>query len=156
MAAEWAALAPSLDVRALHVVGRVLRYAEHSRQAIVAALRPLGLSYGDFDVLNSLRRRAVPGGVNPTELTRSSLVTSGAMTARLDRLAAAGLVERGQDDRDRRAVLVRLTTAGEELATAALDAVLAADERLLAPLDEADRDQLAALLRTVLVPLDGT
>ncbi|WP_211841203.1 MarR family winged helix-turn-helix transcriptional regulator [Saccharopolyspora antimicrobica] len=152
MVAEWNRRAPSLDVEPLQVIGRLLRWAEHGQRAIKDALRPLGLSYGDFDVLNTMRRRGDPAGVNPRELARSSLVTSGAMTARLDRLAEAGLVVRETDPADRRAVLVRLTERGEQLATEALAAVLAADEELLAPLDSAQREQLATLLKTALSP----
>ncbi|MFI0463255.1 MarR family winged helix-turn-helix transcriptional regulator [Saccharopolyspora sp. 5N102] len=152
MVAEWGRRAPSLDVAPLQVIGRLLRWAEHGQRAIRDALRPLGLSYGDFDVLNTLRRRDDPDGTNPRDLARSSLVTSGAMTARLDRLVEAGLVARATDPSDRRAVLVRLTDRGERLATEALEAVLAADEELLAPLDDAQREQLAALLKTSLAP----
>jgi DNA-binding MarR family transcriptional regulator len=150
MVAEWGRAAPGLDVSALHVVGRLFRCTEHAQRALVAALAPLGLSYADFDVLNTMRRRALADGISPGELARSSLVTSGAMTARLDRLHRAGLVDRDVAPHDRRGVLVRLTPAGEETAKRALDRVLAADEEILAPFGPEQRDTLAGLLRVLL------
>jgi DNA-binding MarR family transcriptional regulator len=132
------------------VVGRVLLCARHLEQALVAALEPFGLSFADFDVINTLRRRGDPGGTNPGDLARASLITSGAMTSRLDRLARADLIERAPDSTDRRGVLVRLTEHGEQLARQALDAVLAADEAFLAPLDPAQRATAATLLKSLL------
>jgi DNA-binding MarR family transcriptional regulator len=150
MVAQWAEREPDLDVSALEVVGRLLLGAEKLQRALVAALRPLGLSYGDFDVLNTLRRRNDPRGTNPRDLAESALITSGAMTARLDRLDRAGLVERHLDDTDRRQVLVRLTDKGDRLAAEALRAVLAADAEFLAPLPEPERRSLAKTLRRLL------
>jgi DNA-binding MarR family transcriptional regulator len=147
----WAASDPDVDATPLEVVGRLLLCARHLDAALVAAVAPLGLSFGDFDVLNTLRRRADPGGTNPGELARSSLITSGAMTSRLDRLARAGLIERTPDPADRRGVLVRLTQRGERLAREALNAVLAVDERFLEPLDPAQRATAAELLKRLLV-----
>jgi DNA-binding MarR family transcriptional regulator len=118
------------------------------------ALQPLGLSYADFDVLNTLRRRGDPHGTNPKALAASALITSGAMTSRLDRLEGAGLVERRPDPSDRRAILVRLTPAGQERATRALDAVLAADRRFLEPLGPDDRRAAAAVLKRLLLGVE--
>lgn len=154
MLADWHATSPDLDVRPLAVVGRLLRCARHLEQSIVDALAPLGLSYGDFDVVNTLRRLDRPAGVNPRELATAALITSGAMTARLDRLADSGLVDRGADPGDRRGVLVTLTPAGRALADRALRTVLDVDERFLAPLDHPDRDTAAALLAHLLAPYD--
>ncbi|RZS37504.1 DNA-binding MarR family transcriptional regulator [Herbihabitans rhizosphaerae] len=150
MIREWAASAPNLDVSALEVVGRLLLAAETLQGAIVAALRPLGLSYGDFDVLSTLLRRGDPDGVNPRDLARSALITSGAMTARVDRLHAAGLVDRVHDETDRRQVRIRLTAKGTRLTARAVDAVLEADEEFLAPLGDRQRASAARLLRTLL------
>ncbi|MGC7100912.1 MarR family winged helix-turn-helix transcriptional regulator [Amycolatopsis lurida] len=151
MVDEWTAHGSGLDVSALQVIGRLFRCAGHGQAAVVGALRPLGLSYGDFDVLNTLRRRADPGGTHPRALAETALITSGAMTARLDRLERGGLVAREPDPADRRAVRIRLTEAGAELAEKALDAVLAADEEFLAPLSAAQREALAALLKELLL-----
>ncbi|SFB21186.1 DNA-binding transcriptional regulator, MarR family [Amycolatopsis marina] len=150
MIAEWARRDPDLDASALHVIGRLLLTAEHIQRKLVSALRPLGLSYGDFDVVNTLRRLGQADGTNPKDLARSALITSGAMTTRLDRLERLGLVERRGDPGDRRGVLVRLTERGEQLAEHALTAVLAADEEFLEPIDGAQRDTLTATLKQLL------
>lgn len=155
MVAEWADRDPRLDVSPLEVVGRLLLCADHCHKAIVSALREFGLSYGDFDVINTLRRLGDPDGTNPRELARSSLITSGAMTSRLDRLEQAGLIVRAADPADRRGVRVRLTTAGERLAERAVRAVLAVDEEFLEPLSRRQRDTVAAALKQLLVRYDG-
>ncbi len=154
MVSEWGRAEPGLDVGALQVIGRLFRCAEYAQRAVVAALVPLGLSYADFDVLNTLRRRAVADGISPGELARSSLVTSGAMTARLDRLHRAGLVDRDVAPHDRRGVVVRLTAAGEAVSRRALDHVLAADEEILSPFDHDQRAVLADLLRRLLLHVE--
>jgi DNA-binding MarR family transcriptional regulator len=147
----WAERDPELDASPLEVVGRLLLCAEHVERDIVAALRPFGLSFADFDVINTLRRRNDERGTNPKDLARSSLITSGAMTARLDRLERAGLITRAPDPGDRRGVLIRLTDEGEELAERSLRAVIAADEAFLEPLDRRERDSVAAALRQLLL-----
>jgi DNA-binding MarR family transcriptional regulator len=149
---EWAARDPDLDAGPLEVVGRLLLCAHHCERAIAAALEPHALTFGDFDVLNTLRRRGEAGGTNPSVLAQSSLITTGAMTSRLDRLERAGLVTRVADPSDRRAVRVRLTAEGEALAQRALASVLAADRAFLEPLDAAQRDTAAALLKQLLRP----
>jgi DNA-binding MarR family transcriptional regulator len=154
MVAEWADAAAGLDVSVLQVIGRLLRGAEQTQQRLTAVLAPLGLSYADFDVINTLRRRNDHDGTHPRDLARSALVTSGAMTARLDRLVAGGLVQRRADPEDRRAIRIRLTRKGVRLATEALAAVLAVDEEILAPLTEHQRTTLAATLKRVLLPLE--
>jgi DNA-binding MarR family transcriptional regulator len=150
----WAERDPRVDASPLEVVGRLLVCAAHLERAIVAALQPFGLSFGDFDVLNTLRRRGDAQGAKPGELARSSLITSGAMTSRLDRLERAGLIERRPDPTDRRGVLVRLTEQGERLAEEALHAVIAADEDFLEPLSRRQRDSVASALRRLLLRLE--
>ena len=140
-----------MNARPLEVVGRLLLCAGYLERAIAAALEPFGLSFGDFDVLNTLRRRADDQGTNPKELARSSLITSGAMTSRLDRLERAGLIARAPDPTDRRGVLVRLTQRGEKLAEHSLRAVIAADEAFLEPLSQRQRDSVAAALKLLLL-----
>jgi DNA-binding MarR family transcriptional regulator len=150
----WARSDPRVDARPLEVVGRLLLCAGYLERAIVAALEPFGLSFGDFDVLNTLRRRADERGTNPRELTRSSLITSGAMTSRLDRLEHAGLITRAPDPTDRRGVLVRLTERGEKLAQQSLQAVIAADEAFLEPLSQRQRGSVASALKLLLLRLE--
>jgi DNA-binding MarR family transcriptional regulator len=147
----WAERDPQLDASPLEVVGRLLLCAAHLERAIVAALQPFGLSFGDFDVLNTLRRRGNGEGSKPRDLAQSSLITSGAMTSRLDRLEQAGLIERKPDQTDRRGVLVHLTEPGERLAEASLHAVIAADEAFLEPLSRRQRDSVALALKQLLL-----
>ncbi|MEN3609266.1 MarR family winged helix-turn-helix transcriptional regulator [Plantactinospora sp. ZYX-F-223] len=151
MVAQWAERDPQLDVSPLEVVGRLLLCADQVHRAIVAALRPLGLTYGDFDVINTLRRLGDPEGTNPRQLTRAALITSGAMTTRLDRLERGRLIVRTADPADRRGVLVRLTRRGERLAEQAVRAVLDVDETFLQPLSGRQRDAVAATLKQLLL-----
>jgi DNA-binding MarR family transcriptional regulator len=151
MIEAWATRDPELDASPLEVVGRLMLAAAHLERAIVATLQPFGLSFGDFDVLNTLRRRGDAEGTNPRDLARSSLITSGAMTSRLDRLERSGLIERKPDPGDRRGVLVQLTEEGERLAEESLRAVLAADEGFLEPLSPRQRKSLAAVLKQLVL-----
>ena len=147
----WAKSDPGVDARPLEVAGRLLLCAAHLERGIVAALEPFGLSFGDFDVINTLRRRADEEGTNPGDLARSSLITSGAMTTRLDRLERAGLITRAPDPADRRAVRVHLSDMGEQVAEDALHAVIAADEAFLEPLSPRRRDAVASALKQLLL-----
>jgi DNA-binding MarR family transcriptional regulator len=156
MVAAWAEIDPALDVTPLHVAGRLLLGAALLERAIDEALLPIGLSFGSFDVLNTLRRRADPEGTNPRVLASSALISSGAMTTRLDRLERAGHIERHPDPADGRAKLVRLTPQGEEKAEVALDAVLAVDRAFLSALDEGEKGAVAGALRRLLVAAGAT
>ena len=104
----------------------------------------------EFDVLAALRRSGEPFSLSPGQLVRETLVTSGTMTNRVDRLAARGLVEREDHPDDRRGVLVRLTDAGRAKVDAALADLLAAERTILAPVSGPDQDQLVAILRRLL------
>ena len=150
----WAKRDPRVDATPLEVVGRLLLCATHLERALVAALQPFELSFGDFDVLNTVRRRGDELGTNPSDLAESALITTGAMTARLDRLERAGLVRRARDPADRRAVRVHLTREGERLAEHALGAVIAADRAFLEPLSQRQRASLASLLKRLLLPAE--
>jgi DNA-binding MarR family transcriptional regulator len=150
----WAVRDPRVDARPLEVVGRLLLCAEHCRRDLVAALRPFDLSFADFDVLNTLRRRGDQQGTNPSDLAASSLITTGAMTSRLDRLERAELIRRMPDPADGRGIRVRLTARGERLAKQALQAVVAADEAFLQPLDQPQRDAVASALKLLLLPYE--
>jgi DNA-binding MarR family transcriptional regulator len=151
----WAERDPGVDARPLEVVGRLLLCAEHCKRDLVAALRPFDLSFADFDVLNTLRRRGDEQGTKPTDLAASSLITTGAMTSRLHRLERAGLIRRTPDPADGRGVRVLLTSRGEQLAQEALQAVIAADKAFLEPLDQHQRDEVASALKRLLQPFDA-
>ena len=149
----WKEREPDLDAASLHVVGRLLRVAAEVSRVRERALKEFHLTIGDFDVLATLLRMSGPAGLNAKHLSNSALITSGAMTTRLDRLERAGLIERRPDPEDRRGVLVRLTRRGRQTAGAAVRAVLSAHDDYLAELPEKDRDRLVTALRK-LTPKD--
>ncbi len=152
---QWVEERPDLDPSALGVVGRILRLAKHVRRGMKESLAPYGLDLWGFDVLATLRRAGSPYSLSPTDLRRIVMLTSGAMTNRIDRLEEQGWVERVADPNDRRAIQVRLTPAGKELIDEAVVARLEVAENLVEPLSATDRLRLADLLRTLLVARAG-
>lgn len=151
----WGVRQPGLDASNLEVIGRVLRAAVHIERLREQVLRPMRLSPADFDLLVTMLRVDAGEGVNPSVLSTSCMVTSGAITSRLTRLEGSGLLERRPDPSDRRGVLVRLTPEGERMAHRALDAVFAVHEQVLEPLSERDRDAAAKLLRRLLASAEA-
>jgi DNA-binding MarR family transcriptional regulator len=147
----WSRERPDLDVAPMRVLSRVTRLARHLDRQRAAAFSAHGLETWEFDVLAALRRAGDPNRLSPGELLRETMVTSGTMTNRVDRLAARGLVERDLHPHDKRGVLVRLTGAGRVAVDAALADLLAAERELLAGMAEDDQDQLAQTLRRLLV-----
>jgi len=153
--ARWEAERPDLDVAPLHVLSRISRLARHLDRARRAAFAAHGLEIWEFDVLSALRRQGPPYQLSPGALLRATLVTSGTMTNRIDRLAAAGLVSRSRDQEDKRGVLVQLTGAGLRTVDAAMSDLLGRERALLTALDARQQRELAALLRILLVPFDA-
>jgi DNA-binding MarR family transcriptional regulator len=153
--AAWRVERPDLDVGPLQVLSRVSRLARHADRARRAAFGAHGLELWEFDVLSALRRQGPPYRLSPGSLLHTTLVTSGTMTNRIDRLEKAGLVRREPDPQDKRGVLVTLTAAGRSRVDAALADLLDAEQALLAVLPARSRDTLADLLRTLLAPLDA-
>lgn len=151
----WRRERPDLDVAPLEVLSRVSRLARHLDLARRTAFDRHDLELWEFDVLSALRRTGEPYQLSPGTLVQQTLVTSGTMTNRIDRLAARGLVERRPAPGDRRGVLVRLTPAGLERVDAAMADLLHTERHLLAALPEADRTTLAALLRVLVAPFDA-
>ncbi len=150
----WRRERPDLDVGPMEVLSRVGRLARHLDRGRRAAFAEHGLEPWEFDVLAALRRAGTPYEMSPGDLLPRTLVTSGTMTARVDKLAARGLVRRRRDPADRRGVRVRLTDAGRVAVDSALDGLLAHERGLLAALSDADRERLATLLRTLVRPFD--
>ncbi len=150
----WRRERPDLDVTPLEVFSRLSRLARRLDLARRRAFGRHGLESWEFDVLAALRRAGAPYELNPGQLVAETLVTSGTMTNRVDRLAARGLVERHRDPRDRRGVIVRLTTAGERVVDAALADLLGDEHALLAELGPDGGARLAIQLRTLLAPFE--
>ena len=148
----WARERSDLDLAPVEVFSRIGRLARRLDLLRRAAFTAHGIESWEFDVLAALRRAGGPYELSPGRLLRETLVTSGTMTNRVDRLAARGLVERLPDPRDRRGVLVRLTPEGRATVDGAFEALLSAEADLLADLPARERSQLAGLLRTLLAP----
>jgi DNA-binding MarR family transcriptional regulator len=154
LVAAWRDQRPDLDVAPLQVLSRVSRLARHLDIARRGAFAAHDLESWEFDVLSALRRAGPPFRLTPGALLRATLVTSGTMTNRIDRLAAAGLVAREPDPRDRRGVLVTLSERGRAVVDGAFSDLLEREHALLARLGPDQRRVLAGLLRTLLVPFD--
>lgn len=150
----WRRELPDLDVSPLQVLSRVTRLARHLDRARRQVFLAHDLEAFEFDVLTSLRRAGPPYELSPGTLLVQALVTSGTMTNRIDKLEQKGLVERGPAPEDRRGVRVRLTAQGQERVDGALGSLLDHERSLLAELPEQDRQQLADLLRTLVLPFD--
>jgi DNA-binding MarR family transcriptional regulator len=150
----WQRERDDLDLRPMEVLSRVTRLALHLDRARRAAFAEHGIESWEFDVLAALRRSGPPYQLSPGRLLKETLVTSGTMTNRVDRLEARGLVERLPDPNDRRGVLVRLTRPGRLTVDGALEGLLDREQTLLAALDKTDQRRLAGLLRTLVVPFE--
>jgi DNA-binding MarR family transcriptional regulator len=150
----WQRERPDLDVAPMEVLSRVSRLARHLDRARSQAFETHGLESWEFDVLAALRRAGPPYQLSPGKLLKETLVTSGTMTNRVDRLAARGLVERLPDPGDRRGVLVQLTPAGRDGVDAAMADLLAHERALLGTISERDQAKIAAVLRELVRPFD--
>ncbi len=154
LVAAWRRERPDLDVAPLEVLSRVTRLARHLDRARGQAFAQHDLEGWEFDVLAALRRSGAPYELSPGRLLQQTLVTSGTMTNRIDRLESSGLVVRRPDAVDRRGVLVQLTEAGRRRVDAALADLLEHERAILAGLDAAEQAELATLLRRVVTPFD--
>lgn len=152
---DWRRERPGLDVDPLHIFSRIKRIAKQLDQVRKAAFAQSGLELWEFDVLAALRRAGEPHRLSPKQLLAITLVSSGTMTNRLDRLAERGLVHRTSDPNDGRGVLVTMSDEGRRRVDEALARLLTTQHQLLAPLDEHERDELADALRTLVVAMDA-
>ena len=152
--AAWRRERPDLDVSPLEVLSRVSRLARRLDLARGSAFSEHLLDGWAFDVLSALRRAGEPYELSPGQLVQQTLVSSGTMTNRVDRLERSGLVERRPDPGDRRGVLVRLTASGRDVVDSAMADLIEQEKSLLSELSAADRAQLAGLLRRMLAPLE--
>ena len=152
---EWRRERPDLDASAKAITGRVVRLASIFQQAYSETFEPFGLNDGDYGVLAPLRRAGEPYELTPTELAKHRMMTSGEMTAALDRLERKGFIQRLPNPADRRGSLVRLTATGLTTIDDAMTAHVRTEERLVASLDERERELLAGLLRRLLSAVDA-
>jgi DNA-binding MarR family transcriptional regulator len=150
---QWQAVRPDLDSSPIEVIGRVSRLSRLIDRRLAENFARFDLENWMYDVLATLRRGGAPYELSAGELVGQSMVTTGAITNRIDRLAARGLVER-VGAADRRKVIVRLTPAGLALVDEVAVAHMATEAEILADLSVRQRRELAALLRTALLTLD--
>jgi DNA-binding MarR family transcriptional regulator len=151
LVADWNRERPNLDVSASHTLTRITRLALLQAASFAPVFARYGLTWGEHLVLAALRRAGRPFRMTPTKLFSSLLLSSGAMTNRLDRLEEMGLVRRLPDPSDRRGRLVELTAKGRQVVERAVVDHIADEERLIAPLTRSERRRLAELLRKLLL-----
>ena len=147
---QWRRERPDLDTSPMSVIARISRLSRILERRIAEVLAEHGLNESQFGVLAALRRAGPPYCLSPTALYSSLLISSGAMTNRLDRLTASGLVTRVPDPNDRRSMLVQLTPQGVRVIEQAIAAHAANEVALLAPLSADERRTMADLLRKFL------
>lgn len=148
---QWNRERPDLDVSPMAVLGRLNEASSLiARERLAPLFARFGLQSGEFDVLATLRRSGSPYALTPTDLYEATMVTSGAMTARLDRLQASGLIIRGPHPNDRRGIVVQLTDKGFALIEEALAAHVANEHEILSGLTHQEQDTLSRLLEKLI------
>ena len=151
---EWHSQRPDVDTSPMAIVARLSRLSRILERRVEDLYRSFGLNQSQFGVLAALRRSGPPYRLSPTELYSALLISSGAMTNLLERLHDAGLIERVPAAHDGRSMLVALTPAGKRL----IDRILAPhyenERRLLAALSPKEQEQLAGLLRRLLLSFE--
>ncbi len=145
---QWAVSRPDLDVSPMGIVGRLHRLAAVLDDELRPVFAEAGLGEGEFDLLATLRRTEPPHELTPSQLAASAMVTSGAMTKRLDRLERRGLVRRTVSETDARSRRVTLTDEGFALVDEVLAKHVANEHRLVSSLSDLERSRLAHLLET--------
>lgn len=151
---QWNRERPDLDPSAKHVTGRLIRLSGIFQAIQRDAYQRFGINETDFGILAPLRRSGAPFTLTPTDLARTQMMTSGGMTAAIDRVERKGLVERVPNPADRRGNLVRLTDEGRRVIDAAMELHCDLEHQMVAALTPRQREQLAGLLRTLVLALD--
>lgn len=152
---QWEKEMDGLDLSPMAVIGRLSRVTAHLHKRLQDNYDRYAVNSGEFDVLASLRRSGSPYRLTPTELYNALMISSGAVTNRLDRLEKSGLISRAPNPEDRRGILVSLTGKGIAFMNEAYPAHLAHEEGLLAALAPGERDQLILLLRKLLISYES-
>ncbi len=145
--AQWSVERPEIDTAPMGIIARLHRIADALRVELIDCYRDYDLGEGEFDILATLRRSGPPFELTPSELAQQTMVTTGAVSKRLDRLEAAGRITRRGNQDDGRGRLVALTETGRETIDEAYAAHLKNEERLLAHFSAAQREHLQRLLR---------
>ena len=149
LVADWARERPELDLGAMQIVGRIMRLGRSFYDEANALLGKQGLTYSEFDLLAALRRMGRPYAQTPSQLQASVVLTSGALTACMNRLERKGLIVRSGETGDRRKRLASLTPAGLALVEQLAEARFALAEQQVQQIDQAARDDLRRLLKAL-------
>lgn len=152
----WVRERPDLDFEPMQVLSRVGRLSKHLDRARRDAFGSSELEPWEFDVLSALRRAGDPYQLSPKSLLQQTLVSSGTMTNRIDRLVERSLVERRTDPNDGRGILVVMTALGRERVDAAIRSLLNNERELLHSLSLTERERLAGLLRKLVLDFDDS
>lgn len=147
---QWAKEKPDLDTEPMAIMGRLMRIAKYMENHVAEVHKRYDLKMGEFDVLATLRRSGEPYRLTPSELISSMMLTSGAMTNRLDKLKKKGLIAREHSKEDRRSVSVQLTSKGFELIDALIEQHLQAQHELMGSLTRDEREQVNQALKLLL------
>ncbi|ACJ27441.1 Regulatory protein, MarR [Shewanella piezotolerans WP3] len=147
VAAQWNKEKPQLETLPMEIFGRMMRLQKYLEAEIAACHKQYGLTLGEFDVLATLRRSGEPFNLTPSALLSSMMLTSGAMTNRLDRLQAKGLIERVHSTEDRRSVSVGLTDKGFAIIDEAIEEHVRVQHKLVEGLSDTDKPELSGLLK---------
>lgn len=153
--AQWGEQKPHLDTAPMAILGRFLRLQKHIEAEISTCHKLFGLTMGEFDVLATLRRAGLPYTLTPSVLLSSMMLTSGAMTNRLDKLESKDLIARVHSTEDRRSVSVALTEKGLATIDEAIEAHVRIQHQLVANLSDSELPELNQLLKTWLAVFEG-
>jgi DNA-binding MarR family transcriptional regulator len=145
--AQWRRELPDLELESMALYGRIHRISQKLGARLHRLRAQQGLGRNEFDVLASIRRSGEPFTLSPKEIGATLMLSSGGLTGRLDKLEAAGFVERLPDPADRRGLKVRMTERGREVIEEAVRTGIDLQLETLSVLTEEERAQLGALLR---------
>lgn len=148
---KWQEELPELDPSGYEIVARISRLGKLLEESASRELSRYGMALWQFDMLATLYRHGMPYRLSPGQLAKASLLTSGAMTNRIDRLEKKGLIVREAHPKDRRGVLVRLTPAGRKLIREVVEARFTEASRWGEALSGRERQTLKRLLRKLLI-----
>ncbi|MDN3696040.1 MarR family transcriptional regulator [Vibrio cortegadensis] len=152
--AQWVKEKPELNTDPMALMGRLMRVTKHMEAEVATLHKQYDLKMGEFDVLATLRRAGQPYKLTPSELIESMMLTSGAMTNRLDKLEGKGLIEREHSKKDRRSVTVILTTTGLNLIEEMIEQHVDIQTRLVTALTPDQIQQANGLLKNLLADFE--
>jgi len=144
--AQWRRERPDIDPRPMAVCGQVWRVGEKLRQGVLANLARYDLDFAGFDVILTLRRQGRGEALSPSALAKDMMLSTSAMTNRLDRLEKRGMIQRTVDPEDRRGLKIVLSEAGFDLADEMVVSHVETEREMLSALKKCEREQLCALL----------